>query len=563
MQLLNTKIKNQTTLKEKNKKLYTLFFKRLLKDKIKIILIGVLMFFTALLYVAIPFILKEGIQKLYFIQTFHYVLIAGVVFIILYAVLSILKEKLVVSYSLTFIADLKKDLFKGVLRKTINKFQFIGGGNILAFLSYNVSLIRSLIEDWGAVFIQQMLNFIALFAASFFIDARLSVLFFILMPVFVVYAFIIQYIVRNFALELNTLNKNIFQNAYDTLSDFTNLKINIQEEKRLFSFSKLIDKDRDIRIKRTLIYQYNKVILHAISLLLIVVFVLIGGQMLNMQEMVFSEFIFFVLYIHLLFRPFEVALQMSSFFEAGKIGIKSVFRFISDNDFSELKNIHFKGGINIENLTYKNTRSRFRLAKINLDIKAGEKITIIGNSSSGKSQFLQMLLHFRKPQKGYISFDGLKAEELGIRTIRKNISVVSKDYFLGNMTVSNYLSSGDPAKLFKNQNRLINFCQELKLLEKIIQIDGKKMQTRLNKEDFRFSETEKIKLALVRACMQNNSIVVFDNFWHFFDEETLGEVKAFVKKHFNQKTIIQLSTKSDNLLIEPDRTLNLVNGKFV
>ena len=117
MRLLSIKYRDKESVKEKNKKMYKMFFSRLLKHKLQLILIAVLMFFTSLLYVSIPFVLKEGIQKLYTIQSYHFILIAGVVLVVLYMLLSLLKEKQIVSFTFKFIADLKKELFKGILRK--------------------------------------------------------------------------------------------------------------------------------------------------------------------------------------------------------------------------------------------------------------------------------------------------------------------------------------------------------------------------------------------------------------------------------------------------------------
>lgn len=562
MKLIKTDKKDKEDRKADNKRLYKMFFKRLLQDKGRVVAIMITMLLLSLLYASIPFVLKEGVQKLYLVQAYHYILFIAVGLIVANIVVGIIKEKLMVNYSLKFIADLKKDLFKGVLRKTINKFQHVGVGKFLAFISYNVSLVKTLVTQWGAAAIQQMLNFLALFIASFFIDTRLVVLFFAVFPIFIIYLLVIQYIVRNYALKLMTYNKQIFQNAYDTLDDFENVKMMAAEERKANSFDRVIDKDLKARIDRTLIYQYNKIILHGISLLLIIAFVAIGGQFLNQQEMSFSEFIFFVLYIHLLFRPFEIALLMSSYYEAGKIGIKTVFPFLTSKGYSKIENINLKGSIKIDNVTYKYPKGKFRLSKINLDVKAGEKMSIVGRSNAGKSTFVQMLLHARKLQKGDVYYDGKTAEEIGIRTLRTNISVVSKDYLLSTGTIFSFLSFGKKEKMVHFDDDLIILCQELGLNEKIIQMSSRKFQEKIYKNDIRLSESEKLKFALARAAYQDTSVLLLDNFWHNFDSTTKKQISDFINKYCASKTIIQFSSKADDLLIETDRMLELKDGKL-
>ncbi|MFC1615601.1 ABC transporter transmembrane domain-containing protein [Patescibacteria group bacterium] len=560
MKLLKTK----NYRKKENSDLYKEFIKRLLKEKGEVTIILILMILSAVVYVIIPFVLKDGIQKLYLIRDYYSTIIFAIILIIVGTIIMVLKEKYIVTFSHNFIVKIKKDMFRGVLKKTINKYQKIGVGKVMAYLTYNMSLVKSLVSEWGAVFIQQVLNFLILFVASFFIDIRLAILFFMILPVFILYLIIIQYIVRNYALKLMTLNRRIFENAYQTLGDFENTKISNTEKQRYFSFAGVLDKDNKIRINRVLIYQYNKIILHSINLLLVIVFVAVGGKYLHQQEMNFSEFIFFVLYIHLLFRPFELALFTSSYFEAGKIGLKTVFKYLNNENFFKIDKGKFKGNLKIENATFKHPRNKFRLSKINLDLKKGDRITIYGSNNSGKSTFTEMLMHLRKLQRGKIYLDRLDTKNLGAETIRENITLISVNYLLSSGTIFNFLISGRKEKMKEFDEKLIHLCQELNILDKVISFDSRKFQSKINRNDIRFSQSEKIKLALIRAVYRNTPIIILDNFWHSLDENTKKDISTFIKKHLFRKTIIQLSSKKgeENLLIKTDKEFELEEGKL-
>ncbi len=562
MKLIKTEKKDNIDKKQIERKLYGKFFKRLTNEKGKVVAIFILMLLSSLLYTAIPFVLKEGVQKLYLIQDFHRILFYAVGLIIAFAVISVIKEKVLVEYTMKFVAELKKDFFSGILRKTSNKFANIRTGKVLAYLSYNISLVKSLISEWGSTFVQQSLNFVALFIATFFIDSRLVMLFLAVFPVFFLYLFIIQLIVRKYALNLMTLNKQIFQNAEETLGSFAEVKASAIEDIKARSFNRLVNKDLDVRIERNLIYRYNKVILHAVSMLLVIVFIAVGGKYLNMQELTFSEFIFFVLYIHLLFRPFEITLLMSSYYEAGKIGIKTVFPYVSNEKLSRISKENLSGKIEIRGVTYKNSRSPFKLKKIKLDIESGEKISILGDNSSGKGVFVEMLMAFRRPVSGEVLFDSKSYKELGARTLRKNISVVSENFLLSTGTIFHFLSSGGKKKTKGFDEKLIYLCNELKLNEKILGLDSRKFQAKIYGDDIRFSTSEKIKLALVKAVYGDCPILILDNFWHSFDENNRKLVEKFIKNHCKLKTVIQLSSKNDFLIEKTDNSYLLVNGKL-
>lgn len=548
---------DQADIKERNREIYKKFFGRLFKEKKKVAGILLLMFLDSVIYLCVPFLLKAGVQKLYLLQSFHYILIWAIVLIVAGLVIGLLRENAVVKFSYNFVNEIKKDLYRGILKKPLHKFKNVGVGKSLAFISYNLGLVKSLVSDWGTVAIQQMLNFLALFIASFFVDIRLSLLFLMMVPIFVIYMVVIQYIVKKYAMELMTLNKYIYQNAIETLTDFENVKIMNLEPSKFNSFAKLVDQDMKIRVARTLIYQYNKIVLHAISLLLIIAFIAIGGGYLNQQEMTFSEFIFFVLYIHLLFRPFEMMLGASAYFEAGKIGIKTVFPYVSASAFGKLDRIKLKGNLRIEDVSYKNTRSKFKLSKINLNVAAGEHVAILADNISGKGLFVQMLLQLKKLQKGKVYFD---EKVLTPQEARQAVAVVSNDYSLSPGTIYTFLKGNKRGEGF--DDRLVYLCHELGLNDKIVMMDSKRFQSKINQGDLRFSETEKMKMSLVRAVYKDTAIIVLDNFWHGLDTMNREIVARFLENYCEEKTVIQLSSKED-LLLPADRVMRLVGGKLV
>lgn len=214
-------------------------------------------------------------------------------------------------------------------------------------------------------------------------------------------------------------------------------------------------------------------------------------------------------------------------------------------------------------VSYKHPSSNFRLAKINLEIPAGEIVTILGDNNAGKSSFVQVLLQLVKLRRGKILFDGHTVKELGIRTIRKNLAVISKDYLLSNTTVFNFLVSGRSEKMDHFDEKLVMLCQELNLNAKIISLSSRKFQSRIYVDDARFSETEKLQLALVKAVYQDAPIMILDNFWHNFDKETQNRIRIFLNTYCKNKTIVQLSSREDNLLFDSNKIFILKEGKIV
>lgn len=100
------------------------------------------------------------------------------------------------------------------------------------------------------------------------------------------------------------------------------------------------------------------------------------------------------------------------------------------------------------------------------------------------------------------------------------------------------------------------------LNEKIISLGSRKYENKIFKNDTRFSETERLKLALVRVIHQEVPIILFDNFWHAFDSKTKNKISDLIVRYCQKRTIIQLTSIEENPLIVTTDKYRLENGKI-
>ena len=207
------------------------------------------------------------------------------------------------------------------------------------------------------------------------------------------------------------------------------------------------------------------------------------------------------------------------------------------------------GDIKFDNISMKYKKnSELILKNINITIKLGEKVAIIGRTGSGKSSLILCLLRIiQNPEliNGNIIINDININNIDLKELRKKISIISQKPFLFNdCTIKENI---DPDCIIKDNHILLNKIKELKFMEKFINkyINAEKDLDK-NIIDLSLSEGEKQIICLCRIMIKNNKIIIMDEATSNIDLETEKLIyDDFINKIFNDTTIISILHKLD------------------
>ena len=183
--------------------------------------------------------------------------------------------------------------------------------------------------------------------------------------------------------------------------------------------------------------------------------------------------------------------------------------------------------IQVNNL-YKNFGKEEVLKGINLTVKKGEIVTIIGSSGSGKSTLLRCLNYLEIPTKGEILFHGKDyfTSEKDIRDLRTKVTMVFQSFNLfNNLTVLENLLLSPKKVLKQDKEELLKKANEI--------LDTVGMSIFANKMPNQLSGGQKQRVAIARALMMDPEIILFDEPTSALDPEMVGEVLNVIKKLAN------------------------------
>ncbi len=248
-------------------------------------------------------------------------------------------------------------------------------------------------------------------------------------------------------------------------------------------------------------------------------------------------------------------------------GLKRVLKLIKLNykKPNKYKNnsIKFKKEIYIKNLYFKYQNSNsYSLENINLIIKKGENIGIMGITGSGKTTFINILMGLLKPSKGELFIDGQNIFDPNnldnLYAWRKNINHVPQKIYLTNSTLVNNIALG-LAKPKINLKK-INFSIEKACLGELVSQRNNDIFLLVGEDGIKLSGGQRQRIGIARAIYNDLDILILDEATNALDHDTEKEIMENIYNLPNKKTTITIS-HSKNALLACDKIIEFRRGK--
>ena len=173
-------------------------------------------------------------------------------------------------------------------------------------------------------------------------------------------------------------------------------------------------------------------ILGAVSLALIIWY---GGGQILLGALTFGALVAFIQYAERFFQPIRDLSEKYNILQQAMASSERIFRLLdtkTDVVDSQIPRSfpHVRGAIRFENVSFAYNENEWVLKDINIDIKPGERIAIVGATGAGKTSIISLLLRFYNFQKGDIKLDGVSIKELPLKEYRRHIGLVLQDIFV-------------------------------------------------------------------------------------------------------------------------------------
>ena len=240
-----------------------------------------------------------------------------------------------------------------------------------------------------------------------------------------------------------------------------------------------------------------------------------------------------------------------------------IYSIIKGNEFPKEKfgDVHLdnvKGNFEFKdvNFSYKDNEKLFE--NLSFKVKSGTTVAFVGKSGSGKSTIFNLLCKMYDIKSGEIKIDGVDISTLDKDSIRDNITIISQNPYIFNMSIR------DNLRLVKDNltdEEMIEACN-MACLDELINVLPDKHDTIVGEGGISLSGGQRQRLAIARALVQKTKIILFDEATSALDNETQSRIQKAIENLQGDYTILIIAHRLSTI-INSDRILFLDDGKII
>ena len=454
------------------------------------------------------------------------------------------------------VRNIRDDIFKVLVKLSLSFYSKKKKGDMVARISSDVQELDHSFLSIFELIVKDPVMVLFTIISMFIISPKLSVFVILFIPICGYVISVVGKSLRRKSLKVQKEQGHIISLVDETLSGFKILKIfnseNIFLNKFKHSTKRFYDFANSVNHRKNLASPLSEFLgITAISAVL-----WFGGQMvLNQNSLDASAFI---VYLGLAYNVLTPAKSLSRATYKVKKAIASAERIFNIIDSEEkIKEkidptiiTDFKNQIEINNISF-SYLDDVVINKLNLKIKKGKKIALVGQSGSGKSTIANLICRFYDVDKGNILIDNYDIKELSKKSLRGLIGLVSQDSILFNDSIKNNLLIGKPEATDSEIIESLKVANAWGFVEKL----PKKIYSNIGDSGNKLSGGQKQRLGIARAILKNPPILILDEATSSLDSKSEKYVQAALENVMKNKTSIiiahRLSTikKVDEIIV--------------
>ena len=522
-----------------------------------------MMVFATLLETAIPEITGQIVDTLFSSnrpknEAFSYsvILFSVIALSSLFALISISASSWI---SNKVIMDLRVNMFTKLLRLPKSYFDKNTTGETLSKLTFDVEQISAAASTIWLEFIKSSFTVIILTGYLFYKSFLLSLSLIVLLPlVYLAVRFSTSRIRKGSARVQESMGK-MTHLLDENISGNDLIKIYQAQETETNKFFSIINTIRQQRFKVDMAGGLNTSIVNALIGLSLAFVVYFSSTYLVMSA---GDFLAYFTAMGMLVKPAKTLININKPLQQAIVAGKSVFSLIDESPESNpSKNpIHsISGEICFDNVSFSYDNEKSSLANINLTIKKGETIALVGSTGSGKTTMVNLLTRFYNPSSGKILIDGQDIVSYELESYRSNFSYVDQNVRLFNDTISGNIAFGQKESmsmdLIRNAAKVSNSIEFIEKLDKTFDSD-------IGEDGVTLSGGQRQRLSIARAIAKDSPILILDEATSALDSATEKLVQSAINKMQQDRTTIIIAHRLTTIQ-NADRIIVLKNGEII
>lgn len=467
------------------------------------------------------------------------VLLGMLLITIVKAIFGYLKEFLYDLLSVRVHEDIKNDLFNHIQKLEFKYFDNMNTGELMSRIGEDVENIWQTIGFGLRLFIENIIYFVVSTVILFKLNFTLALACFIIMiPI----GFIAIKLENKFGKsyeEISDQTAKINTTAQENIAGVRLVKAFSREKYEITKFLKMNRSYYDLNMKQAKIIGDFFPPIEFLTNISLVIMIVLGGYLVMEENITIGVLVAFSGYIWNLIWPMRMLGELIDLLSRNSASAKKIFEIMDrepeiKSKEKSYKNDDLKGDITFNNVSFK-YNDEYVLKNINLDIKSGDTVAIMGTTGSGKSTLINLIGRYYDLSEGSIKIDNVDIKDYDLDFLRKNMSIVPQDTFLFSDSIINNIKFSNENAQTKEVEKAASLACALDFIEEL----EEGLYTEIGERGLGLSGGQKQRISIARALVRNSKVLILDDSTSALDMETEHELlKNLSKRDVKSTTFI-------------------------
>jgi len=464
------------------------------------------------------------------------------------------------------ITDLRNRLYDSVLQRSAAFFQKHTTGTLISTIVSDIERVQYALSSVLAEFLQQFFTFLFTAAVVVVLGKKLSWLLLLFVP-FILFSVSkigrrVRHTTRGGQDKLADI-QNILQ---ETISGNRIVKAFSMESWEIARFRRAAQRLFSANLRSVAAVAVSSPLMDIFGAIAIALLVLLGRDEIVHGAFTPGVFLAFIVAVFKLYDPVRKFAQFNNNFQQALGASSEIFRFMDTEDaIREAPGAKplpkFSRSIRFENVSFSyegnGAAGRETLQHINLEVKAGEVLAVVGSSGAGKSTLVHLIPRFFDVTAGKLLIDDHDVRSVTLPSLRSQIGVVTQETVLFNDTARNNIAYGQPSVSLKAVEAAARAARAHDFILDLPQ----GYDTMIGERGVRLSGGERQRIAIARALLKNAPILILDEATSALDSESESLVQSALQTLMEGRTVLVIAHRLSTVR-RADRIVVLENGSI-
>ncbi|MCP5450470.1 MAG: lipid A export permease/ATP-binding protein MsbA [Gammaproteobacteria bacterium] len=424
------------------------------------------------------------------------------------------------------VTDLRDALFARLLSLPTRYFDDHSAGSLLSRLTYDVSQVMTATTQALVTLVKDGLSVIGLLGWMLYLNWQLSLLVLLITPGITIIMRLVSQRLRRLSRELQELMGGLTHVIDEVLQGHKVIKIFGGQNYERQRFHRVNNRVRQFNLKLAAASEASGPLVQLLAIIALGAVIYFASLQSAADQITVGGFVSLFGAMAMLLTPIKRLTKVNEQLQRGLAAAETIFALLDEPPEPD-RGIRAIGRARGE-VRFHAVSHRYRddggevLHQLELDVRPGETIALVGPSGGGKTTLMSLLPRFYEPESGDILLDGVPIRELRLAELRANIAYVSQDIVLFNDTVAANIAYG--AGFQVGEDDILKAAESAHAMEFIRELP-QGLQTLIGENGARLSGGQRQRLAIARALLKNAPILILDEATSALDTQSERKVQ--------------------------------------